>query len=377
MTIELSTIDWPAVLVGQGINEGYLKKRPGPCPLCECGTDRFRFDNKGGMGTWFCSKCGAGNGYTLLKLYTDKQDWELVKILYQNGAGASTTVGPLVPRSAVINDDYTPEKVAKNRDVLTKALKRATLRNGSDPVSRYLARRVPGCDLSKISSDIRVHPGMDFYEQDDKDQWVKRGRYPVMLARVVDARGVPVTLHRTYLTPEGEKAPFDKVKKQMKGVRKLAGDAIRLLKNPDSRTLGLTEGIETGIAVATGYHFAINVWSMLNCANLALTEIPPGRFDKIIIFADHDELDAKNGYRPGEHYAGLLKTRLEKEGYEVEIKVPVKVRTDFADVWVEYFEAKSIRLAIASGRSAARGASRGHAIGGQPTSRNLGVAVPA
>lgn len=377
MTIELSTIDWPAVLVGQGINEGYLKKKAGPCPICEGGTDRFRFDNKGGMGTWFCSKCGAGNGYTLLKRYTGKPDWEVVKILLSNGAGASADLGLLPARPPAICDDYTPEKVAKNREVLSKAVKRSILLTGTDPVSRYIANRVPGCDLSKISSDIRCHPGMDFYDQDENDQWVKCGRHPVMLARVVDAAGVPVTLHRTYLTVDGKKAPYDKVKKQMKGVRKLAGDAIRLVKNTESRTLGLTEGIETGIAVATGYNFRINVWSMLNCVNLSLTELPPGQFDKIIIFADHDELDTAKGYRPGMHYAMLLKARLEQQGYEVEIKLPVKVGTDFADVWVEFCEARTAKAKAGRDVAAATGRSSGGVIHDRVAPRQSGVPIPA
>lgn len=88
------------------------------------------------------------------------------------------------------------------------------------------------------------------------------------------------------------------------------------------------------MAVATGYRYRINVWSLLNCGNLALADIPKGRFDKVIIFADHDHLDVKKEYRPGEHFALLLKERLEKLGYVVEIKIPPKEGTDFADVWL-------------------------------------------
>ncbi|KJC08731.1 helicase [Citrobacter freundii] len=38
----------------------------GPCPHCG-GTDRFRFDNKNGRGTWFCNNCGHGDGLDLVK----------------------------------------------------------------------------------------------------------------------------------------------------------------------------------------------------------------------------------------------------------------------------------------------------------------------
>jgi putative DNA primase/helicase len=30
------------------------------------GKDRFRFDDKEGHGTWICTHCGAGDGFSLL-----------------------------------------------------------------------------------------------------------------------------------------------------------------------------------------------------------------------------------------------------------------------------------------------------------------------
>ena len=38
----------------------------GTCPMCG-GKDRFRFDDKGGRGTWICSQCGAGDEIELVK----------------------------------------------------------------------------------------------------------------------------------------------------------------------------------------------------------------------------------------------------------------------------------------------------------------------
>lgn len=46
-----------------------------PCPLCG-GTDRFRCDDKLGEGTWICNQCGAGNGFTLVKNYTNSDVYE-------------------------------------------------------------------------------------------------------------------------------------------------------------------------------------------------------------------------------------------------------------------------------------------------------------
>ena len=46
------------------MDEKALSGKHGPCPLCG-GRDRFRFDDKDGRGTYFCSGCGAGDGVRL------------------------------------------------------------------------------------------------------------------------------------------------------------------------------------------------------------------------------------------------------------------------------------------------------------------------
>jgi putative DNA primase/helicase len=53
---------WPSILRAIGIDSRYLSKKPGPCPLCGGGTDRWSFDDKDGRGTWICRKCPADRG---------------------------------------------------------------------------------------------------------------------------------------------------------------------------------------------------------------------------------------------------------------------------------------------------------------------------
>ncbi len=43
-----------------------VKNRHTSCPVCG-GTDRFRFDDQEGRGTWICNQCGAGDGMDLVK----------------------------------------------------------------------------------------------------------------------------------------------------------------------------------------------------------------------------------------------------------------------------------------------------------------------
>lgn len=59
---------WPAILSALGIPAEALSPGHGPCPGCG-GSDRFRFDDRDGAGTWICGGGGelrAGDGFALL-----------------------------------------------------------------------------------------------------------------------------------------------------------------------------------------------------------------------------------------------------------------------------------------------------------------------
>lgn len=333
--LDFTKVEWEKVLPLFKIDSNYLKKKSGPCPICSTekrGRHRFRFDNKDGQGTWYCQNCGAGNGFTLIQKFTGRSSYEILRDLEEKIGNHIKVDDGWTPPVAV-DEELTPEEVAKNRVALEAARAGAKHLDGNDPVSKYLRMRVPKCDLSVLSRHIRYHPRMKYYEQLDDDSYVLRGVHPVMLAQAVDSKDTPITLHRTYLTMEGKKAPYEKVKKQMAGVRKLKGAAIRLNDVPESRTLGLCEGIETGFAIITGYRNTITVWSMLNCRNMSVADIPRDRFDKVIFFVDHDKLDEKHQYRPGEHFGKIGMEKLKKEGFVVEMRIPEVEETDFCDVW--------------------------------------------
>ncbi|KAA5975230.1 MULTISPECIES: phage/plasmid primase, P4 family [unclassified Pantoea] len=55
---------WPRILPALGVK--VVKNRHTSCPVCG-GTDRFRFDDQEGRGTWICNQCGAGDGMDLVK----------------------------------------------------------------------------------------------------------------------------------------------------------------------------------------------------------------------------------------------------------------------------------------------------------------------
>ena len=55
---------WRSILSTLGMDDKALSGKHCACPMCG-GKDRFRFDDKDGRGTFFCSGCGAGDGVKL------------------------------------------------------------------------------------------------------------------------------------------------------------------------------------------------------------------------------------------------------------------------------------------------------------------------
>ncbi|MZL14850.1 primase-helicase zinc-binding domain-containing protein [Citrobacter amalonaticus] len=63
-TVKQACGPWPRILPALGVK--VIKNRHQACPVCG-GSDRFRFDDKEGRGTWFCNQCGAGDGLKLVE----------------------------------------------------------------------------------------------------------------------------------------------------------------------------------------------------------------------------------------------------------------------------------------------------------------------
>lgn len=63
-TVEQACGHSPRILPALGVP--VIKNRHQACPVCG-GSDRFRFDDKEGRGTWFCNQCGAGDGLKLVE----------------------------------------------------------------------------------------------------------------------------------------------------------------------------------------------------------------------------------------------------------------------------------------------------------------------
>jgi len=280
---------WRSILTALGIDERALSGKHGPCPMCG-GRDRFRFDDREGRGTYFCSGCGAGDGVQLAMGITGQSFRDVAREV-ERIAG---TVRPSNTKPERSDDDK------------LRALRRAFLESKpierGDEACRYLAGR--GLRLYDLPESIRLHPGMPY-----RDGGAVLGAFPTMLATVTDAAGRALSMHRTFIQ-DGTKAPVPAPKKLMQGLP-LSGAAIRL--TPVSATLGIAEGIETAVAAAE--LFEVPVWSCISTAGIESFE-PPEGVRHVIVFADNDDNFA------GQAAAYRAAHRLSLKSYEVEVCIP-------------------------------------------------------
>jgi phage/plasmid primase-like uncharacterized protein len=143
------------------------------------------------------------------------------------------------------------------------------------------------------------------------------GRYPALVALVVDVAGNPVAVHRTYLSATGSKAAAAPVKASKGPVW---GGAIRLDREAPEIVLG--EGIES--SASAGRLLGLPAWAALSAGNLAAGVMLPPTVQAVVIAADADAA--------GDKAAEAAAMRWRKEGRRVRIARPDRPGRDFNDV---------------------------------------------
>ena len=336
--VDFSAVDWPSLLLKHIDNQslcidgGRATRRKAPCPICG-GKDRFQFDNKDNTGSAYCQKCGGMSGLKLLMLATGKTMREAMAAITGTDAGASS-IPVLTPEKRKEQERLAAvaqaEKVKIARKRLIKTWSEARAITNTTTAGQYLVNRVPGLDLSKLSGSLRHAVSLGYFGKEIGGNLSLN--FPALLCKVKTPDCTPISLHRTYLTPDGQKAKVEQPKKLMTGVRKLQGAAIHL-NTSTSRKLVIAEGVETGLAVLAAHDYQVTVWSLISAVNMGMAEVPDGRFDEVVIYADHDPIDPKAGYRPGEHFAEMLKENLLSRNIKCRIVLPPVEGKDFADMW--------------------------------------------
>lgn len=309
---------WPEIFAAAGMDPAHFERENRPCPLCG-GRDRFSFFRKEEQGRWFCRGCGWGDGIELVRKFTHRTFPETLRWLESHlGLPPEERRTPVVRAHA---EDAEARRAAR-RQQLQEAWERAAplADPAAEPVRRYLASRgLGGCDASPMLRAEALAPCWDA-AGDGRPRLV--GRFPTMLARVTDAAGGLITLHRTFLTPEGAKAPVPAAKKLAPGA--VEGGLVRLF--PPTAILCLAEGIETALSVheMTG----LPAWSAISLTGFRRFETVPECVEVVRICGDNDRSYA------GAAGAYELAARLKRSrpGLEVSVHIPAEAGTDWNDV---------------------------------------------
>jgi phage/plasmid primase-like uncharacterized protein len=278
--------------------------RHGPCPK-HGGIDGFRFfkdfeETGGGL----CNTCGTfADGISMLR--------------WVNGWGFPECLRELA-EYLDIGPAFDSENSWRNDTANLLRLQTVWMATVKDTgiISTYLkSRGLSGA----VPESIRLHPGMDYYEKDGPSI----GAFPVMCAPIQDAAGQMVSIHRTYLKPDGSgKADVGQSKKLVRSVFPGAtrGAAVRL--GPITSKICVTEGIETGIAVQE--HTGVTTLAAYSAGNLERFEPPLGAH-VVEIWADNDISGA------GQISSAKAQRALEERGYLVSVRTSLKMGEDWLD----------------------------------------------
>jgi putative DNA primase/helicase len=258
---EIARGHWRLLLPALGVPREAMTLKHGPCPFCG-GTDRYRFCDFKGSGSWICNQCGNGDGFDLVLRLTGGTFGALsIRVREMLGAG------PGRPVHSVQNE--ADEFLEKIRSIWAETIQP---KRGS-PVGLYLTRRVPGLTSS---NGLREHPALF------NPATATRG--PAMIAVIRGPDGHPVNLHCTFLTTDGHKVSADPAKRVLRGPLP-DGCAIRL--GPVNKTMGIAEGIENALS-ASILNDGMVVWSAVNGGLLSKWS-PPPEVQMVHIFADNDQ----------------------------------------------------------------------------------------
>ncbi|GAA5143597.1 DUF7146 domain-containing protein [Thalassotalea piscium] len=168
-------------------------------------------------------------------------------------------------------------KVVNERQYLLSNL--TEFSNNDCLIRRYLKSR--GLNVDAISKYIIKHlffiNELNYYKEILKDDVivdVEKGKYPAMVAKILDINNTLVGFHKTYLNEDGSKAKVSCAKQLSRSLYKgqyAENGALIPFCHPKNGRYGIAEGIETALAV-----LAMNrpCWSVINANGIKSFKLP-------------------------------------------------------------------------------------------------------
>lgn len=279
-------INWRDTLCRLGVDKASLNGKHGPCPGCG-GKDRFRFDDKFDRGNFICSQLEPkqGDGFQLVQ-HIRGCDFATARAIVMNAVGLTDDIIEPPPPAS------TP----------TVQVQRSTLSDFGHEIWHQCAEidgdaalylKARRCRLPPRDSDLRWHPNLRH-----PSGYIG----PALIGLVTDAlTNAAISLHRTWVRPDGTKPDIQPARMLLKGHRK-AGGVIRLWPNEGVTSgLSIAEGIETCLVAAHGVE---PIWSVIDAGNMAAFRILLG-IDSLTIFADNDEAGRKAANACAQRWASV------------------------------------------------------------------------
>lgn len=264
-------------------------------------------------GRCYCT-CGSWSGFDMVM---HANNWDFTRAVEEVDMvlGGSSSHIPIYQELPPRKEDL--EAQLKKDERIKSSIRR--MWKGSvpltDPSARPARLYLKGRQLGQVImplDDIGMNPALEYYDEDYK----LVGRYPALVSIVRMLDGKVSTVHRTFLSVDGQKAPVSEVRKQYSSPsgNPVMGAAVRLDKTV-SDVLHVAEGIESALAVRAIVDNVDPTWSTLNKELMRGLHIPD-HVKVLCIWADRDK-----GYGGLEAATDLMK-RVQATGRIAVVMLP-------------------------------------------------------
>jgi phage/plasmid primase-like uncharacterized protein len=246
-------------------------KNHGPCPICG-GRDRFRFDDKKGLGTWYCGQCipSSGGGLKLLSMYIGKSTMDTAKEL-------------------VGDDDFRSSPIKRVHNVNHDEVRAANIAQAKIGAASLMATAVKSTHVYMKKKGFDGEYLVNGEPMYSSGNIIKPGDLMLIPAF---KNGELVNVQK--ITNDGIKRPI--TGGDMQGVHHVIGGK--------DKNVAVAEGYATGesISKATGWkiYCGFNAGNLESAVKQAKQDHPNAN---IFVMADNDEIDPAHNRRPGEYFA--------------------------------------------------------------------------